>query len=1395
MSITGRHRGTMFGHSIPSNAALCRGVRFSRPSPDGLTVLSIGAWGFSVIEVSKARPDLYRQNSRCAQGTGRFLTQLVERFGLDIEDAGRMCASVPDPLPLSGRCPVILKSDLTHLANSGEDKFRILAGLYDAISENALSLLGSANVPPDLLLIGGVAQSPRIQLKISEWLCDRGMRLLPTRAEDDFLEAIGAALNAIEDPNAALTHQDGRLLRSSASTRRFERVPALASSMHLVTRMPKPIAPNVGTQDRVYLGLDIGSTGAKAVAIRADRGSAIWETYLDTMGAPLAAAKGLLKRFDSELGESTKVVGLGVTGSGREVVGSLLRVCYGEARVFVLNEIAAHARGATSFDPAVDTIFEIGGQDAKYIRLDHGQIVDAAMNEACSAGTGSFIAEQGTTLGERELTAADLSRYAMQADHGIVLGQHCSVFIAEIVNEAVAAGEQRSAIIAGLYDSVVQNYLNRVKRGRSIGRRIFCQGMPFTSDALAAAVARQTGCRVVVPPSPGMIGALGIALLIRDQRNKELESATALQLDGFHSAVLQSKASIVCQSTRGCGGSGQKCRINRLTTTIGKQEEQFLWGGACSLHDKSAARKKLPNGTPDPWKRRDALLDRIIESATASEGSPVVAFPDQLAIKDYAPLLLAFLDNLGFRCRILRHSANETLRRGREGSGLSHCAPMQLYQGAYFELCDDEPDYLLLPTFKGLARIAGEEFAKPCPIVIASADLISNLLSQSSIKLLRPVIDFDRDGYRGETLRSALYELACTINRQHRFESALCSAIAVQERFELECRTIGTETLEYCRANDLAPIVVLGHSYTIYNDLLNSNVPTLLRTLGAVAIPVDCLPIDDASPCYRQQYWSHVQRNLRAAEQVRRTKGLYAVVCSNYACGPDSFGLEFIAYTMSGKPFAVIETDGHSGDTGTKTRLEAFLFCVDLDRAGQRSRRVPTNDFAQIEERRWTFARAKERGDIILLSRMGPQTDLVNAALRSEGLSTEALPEPTHAEIVTGQQNTNGKECFPLMLTLGALINRIARDCSSTQTYAFFMPTTNGPCRFGVYNSQFRLTLERLGLGHRVRTISPSHVNYFDGLSADLTARIWIALLVYDALHAMRLFVRPEERAPGLAERLFWEYFDELVHLIGNTRPGSPYVAMRELFGKMWGMRDLVRRAARSFRSARGLSLHVPTVAVVGEVYVRLDSFANNRLIERLEKLGLRVYMPPSVEWLEYVNQIELQRMTHQGSKDYKELPSRLAVDMVQRITLQVLHDICRRELGWGVRTRIEEVMSAGARYVNPALTGEAVLTVGGPINEYERGHIDGVIIVGPHECMPCKIAEAHFVKIGRDLGLPSLSLSVTSEGFDGDAIERFAFDLHDRFRNDRNLDTRHTSGIQAKRVGTRVRSRGDVNV
>ena len=1369
---TGRMAAMVRMPRIPLKAAVSEGMALVHPGISPFAVAIIGAHGFAVVEGRGGGDCLVRENSRCSQGTGNFLRQLVGRFGWTPAEADRLCDPVQDPSPLSGRCPVILKTDMTHLANRGERRERVLAGLYDAVCENVEALLPTVNPPAYLVLAGGVTRSERIRRRFRRTAERLGMSFVEPDPDgrDEALEAFGAAVHAMRHavPRPRLEEVVVPAVRTP-----FERRPAPREALYRVKFLPANPCPAPDRDRAVVLGLDIGSTGSKAVAVDVEHRTPVWSSYRATLGDPVGAARGLVQAFQEQAGSRCRVLAIAVTGSGREIAGTLATTCYGADRVHVMNEIAAHAAGARHQDPEVDTIFEIGGQDAKYIRLDGGRVVDAAMNEACSAGTGSFIGEQGRALaGSPDIR--QLGELALRARESLSLGQHCSVFMAEVIEQAVAAREPLEAIVAGIYDSVVQNYLHRVKGARSVGRRVFCQGMPFSAPALAAAVAARCDVDVVVPPSPGTIGALGIALLA-------IEEGVGLQgepldLTRFLKAEVVRRDDFRCSSTKGCGGPGNRCRIERLFVQVGGRQRRFVWGGGCSLYDGGVGTRRLPDGAPDPFRLREAALERCLVDRDDRPGARVVAMTDEISLKDLFPFFVTFVWELGFAVRVVRNGDGAVLKRGIGLANVPACAPVQMFHGIAAALRDSGADVVLLPVVRELPFQGEETHSVTCPMVQGVPGMVREALfrGRDGPRLLEPVVDMGPQNLASSEFRRSCQKIAEALGAADRWEAAWEAGRSAQRRFDQECLAAGREALEFARDHGLPAVVVLGRTYTIHNNLLNSNVPSLLRSQGALAIPVDCLPPEHGVPSFPDIYWAHSQRNLRAAHRIRDTEGLYGVFCSNYSCGPDSFTLAFFQYIMEHKPFAVIETDGHSGDAGTRTRIEAFLHCVASDRrlspADRRSR--PRNRFRVLLKNRQGLQETRQRDDRLLIPPMGEAAWATAAVLRSEGFRSEVLPVPDREALERGRRHTSGKECLPMTITLGSLLQRLEAEEDPEETFAFLMPTAHGPCRFGVYNVLHRIVLERTGWKDRVRIVSPSDDDYFAGLPPDFQLRVWTGMVAADVLLAGLHDVRPDERSPGAAWQVFREYRAELHRVLEMRSSGTGGLlhALAEAVDGCFGVRDVVRRAARGFASALGVRSERPVIGLVGEIYVRLDPFANDRVVERLEAAGARVHLAPFGEWMEYTTWTR-RKALREGRPNpgdrFLEVESTAAL---QGHMADVLWGEMGRALGWPARIDIEDVVRCGSAYVPADLLGEAILTVGGPLREYLAGRIDGVVSVGPLECMPNKIAESHLLRARVDHGLPSLVLNLNGEPVDDRVLEDFVFEV----REARRVRARH---------------------
>jgi predicted nucleotide-binding protein (sugar kinase/HSP70/actin superfamily) len=895
--------------------------------------------------------------------------------------------------------------------------------------------------------------------------------------------------------------------------------------------------------------------------------------------------------------------------------------------------------------------------------------------------------------------------------------------------------------------------------------------MPFASDALAAAVARLTGSEVVVPPDPGTVGALGIALLAC----REVPASAPLDPQVFLSASVERKDTFVCKSLVGCGEPGNRCKIDSLHTIAQGRKQTFNWGGGCSLYDKGARRRKLPDRAPDPFREREDLARGIVARSTHPGAGRKIMIPDEFMMKGFLTFFSVFLSELGLDVEICSGNSQEVLKRGIQGANVPYCAPMQLFHGLGSQMADSGADYIFLPMLRNVTRVEEEPVSVTCPIVQASPDLLKWDLPESERRrIVSPVINIGVENLESPEFIGSCMQLARVFGGEKIGKKALAHARQAQEEFEAGCAEIGRRSLDYCREHDITPVIVLGRPYTIYNKVLNSNVPSIVREQGAIAIPVDCYSIALGSPVFDTIYWGYGQRILRAAWQVRNTPGHYSVYCSNYSCGPDGFLLHFYSYMMEGKPFSIIETDGHSGDAGTKTRIEAFLHCVREDKAS--GNRKEPKDFYETGRHSFGLDSIRQQKENLLVPWMGPGSEVLAATMRGIGIPAEALPMPDREALRLGRRYTSGKECLPMCLTLGGLLKRLEEEKDKAKRFAFVMPRTNGPCRLGAYHLLDQIVFERAELKDRVRVWAPVETGYFDGTPPGFALLTFAGFAVSDMLLAALFDTRPVESAPGAANAAYARFHAELVALVESQARRDLSLASSlwaVANGGLHGLAGLLRRAASAFAAIRG-DKKLPTVLLVGEIYVRCDDFANDFIIDKLEQQGLRVRLAPFTEFFEYVECLNEKRTPswHMGKR---------LTRYVQRRILDLTWEIMASELHWGGRHSVRQTLGAAAEFIREDLLGEAILTLGAPMLLWGQGEIDAVVSVGPLECLPNKISEAQFYHAAEKNGLLNLTLSLNGEPADPETLNNFAFEVHARFQK-RRSDRDSQPGVTGSR-------------
>jgi predicted CoA-substrate-specific enzyme activase len=725
------------------------------------------------------------------------------------------------------------------------------------------------------------------------------------------MTALGASMLASET-NGQRSTVYMRQPKAAAEIEEFPTTEPL--TLDQVTRLRDKLAHHkpweTGQRIDVYLGIDIGSVSTNLVVIDSS-GNLLKEIYVPTAGRPIEVVTAELREIEKELGERIHVRGVGTTGSGRELIGELA------GADTVNDEITAHKTGAMHVCrqlgiPDVDTIFEIGGQDAKFIRIRHGVVVDFTMNEACAAGTGSFLEEQAEKLGVA--IKGEFARLALSSRNPIRLGERCTVFMARDVSSLLLKGAAVGDLCAGLAYSVALNYLNRVVRGRNIGDVIYFQGGTAYNDAVAAAFAVILKKPVVVPPHNGVIGAIGMALIARDRM---LATGGESKFRGFDlNRVKRTSRDFVC---RACSNY---CEMKEFVI----DGEKSYWGDQCSDKFRKRARTDRQPVIHDLISERESWLQADL--TPPREGQKTIGVPRAMFFFDRFPFWCTYLQELGYNVAVSPPTDTSIAAHSEELALAQPCFPVQVAHGHVQALLRQRVDYVLLPNVVDAETPFMQAESKLCPwnqtlpFVVRA---VERLESDLETKLLCPTLHFRQGaGYVREELRALARRLG---KSKKDSDAAVEKAFRAQENFSQGLRRAGDAAIETLQQTGEPAIVLLGRPYNIYDRAACCDIPRKLRTVyGINVLPLDFLPLtgEDISAINDNMYWHSGRMILAAAQIVRKFPGLHLIYISNFKCGPDSYLKSFIE-DACGNPSLVLQFDGHSNDAGYITRCEAYL--------------------------------------------------------------------------------------------------------------------------------------------------------------------------------------------------------------------------------------------------------------------------------------------------------------------------------------------------------------------------------------------------------------------------------------------------------------------------------------
>ncbi|MCS6951339.1 MAG: acyl-CoA dehydratase activase [Bryobacterales bacterium] len=851
----------------------------------------------------------YDRSGECAAGTGSFLDQQALRMNYSVEEVGAVAGAAGCAARIAGRCSVFAKSDMIHAQQKGYTPGEILRGLCDAVARNyKASVVKGRPVLPPVAFIGAVSQNSGVVRALREAFGLQEPELFVPELYA-WCGAIGAALLEAGARRKRSFGDIHRLHQQEAESRPRDAVPLSMANVVLLRDRIVPYAPPPGNGPiPAYLGIDIGSVSTNLAAVD-EFGQVIHDVYLRTAGRPIEAVQQGLREIRERWGHRLEIRGVGTTGSGRELIAELV------GADVVNDEITAHKTGAmhvstTLGRETVDTIFEIGGQDSKFIAIENGVVVDFAMNEACAAGTGSFLEEQAEKLGVS--IQGEFARLALSAPAPTRLGERCTVFMERDLTAWLHKGETVPNLLAGLAYSIALNYLNRVVRGRRIGNVIYFQGGTAYNDAVAAAFAGLLGKKITVPPYNGVMGAIGMALIARQWH---LATGARTKFRGYDLSRLEMKTrDFVCK------GCSNHCDIKEFTI----EGQKSYWGDKCSDRFRKPSATGRKPVIEDLFEFREKLVAEL--TADRATRGPRIGIPRAMSTFERQPFWHRYFTELGWEVVLSPPTDPKIAARGVELALAQPCYPVQVAHGHVAALAEMDVDYILAPNMLD-AESEDDRVAHFCPwnqtlpFVLRTAPG----LEEHAHKFLIPTMHFQLGR---EYVKKALAEVVRRLGVSRRAsDRAVDAAYAVQRQFQDRLLEAGRQALETLDRWGEPGLILVGRGYNIYDRNVNCDIPRKLRhRYGANVIPIDFLvtgrePVNDLHP---NMYWSSGRKILAVARLAASRPNLHLIYISNFKCGPDSY-IKHFAREAAGAPYLVLQFDGHGNDAGYMTRCEAYL--------------------------------------------------------------------------------------------------------------------------------------------------------------------------------------------------------------------------------------------------------------------------------------------------------------------------------------------------------------------------------------------------------------------------------------------------------------------------------------
>ena len=1207
--------------------------------------------------------------------------------------------------PIAARCGVFAKTDIQPLINEGTSKADLAASVFQAVVNQTISGLARGKpIRGNVAFLGG----PLHYLTELRAAFARSLKLEPGQIiapEDGHLFAAFGAAFSPGGREESLSGLAARLESEKAMAVEIQRLEPLFRTREeydaFLARHAKAAVEKGCLEEYrgdCFLGIDAGSTTTKLALVSAGE-KLLFSSYDSNEGSPLEAARRALLEMYALLPSGAWIARSCATGYGEALMKAAFRMEEGEV------ETVAHSTAAAFFDPEVDCVLDIGGQDMKCIRLKNGTVDTVMLNEACSSGCGSFLENFAASLG---MTASEFAEKALFAESPVDLGTRCTVFMNSNVKQAQKEGAPVSDISAGLACSVVRNALFKVIRLADVSRlgsHIVVQGGTFCNRAVLRAFERITGMEVICPDISGIMGAFGAALIARERYAGQPASLRGAE---------ETAALNYSSGTARCGGCENNCM---LTVTRFDDGARFVSGNRCEKRISSGTGKK-PGANLFEYKRRRVFAYEPLQEAEAPRG--IIGLPRVLNMYENYPFWAVFFRALGFRAVLSPFSTRRIYEMGMDSiPSESECYPAKLAHGHVQWLYEQGIRTIFHPcVFYEHQETPQARNHYNCPMVISSAENMKNnveAVTSGEVRYLRPFLAFTDERTVSRRLERFCLETWNIPVRETR--AAVHLAWTERGRVREDIAAEGRRVLEAMRAEGRRGLVLAGRPYHIDPEI-NHGVPELAASFGFDVFTEDSLPTEGLSmdrPLRVVDQWAYHSRLYNAAEFVSRAEDLDLIQLFSFGCGLDAVTTDQVQELLEGadKLYTLLKIDEVGNLGAARIRIRSLIAALDA----RRRQRVKPCPPATIRYERKEFTREMfQAGYTLLAPSMSPlHFNLLEPIFTREGYRVVLLSGDSRSAVDYGLRYVNNDACYLSIITTGMFMEAVLSGKYDTNRLAIVMSQTGGCCRASNYVSFIRRALSQTGLAHiPVVSVNLNGMEKNGGfsLSASMLFRIVQGLVLGDVLMRCLYRTRPYEAEPGAAKALRDLWTGRCRAFFGGERGVGSYL-------------ELCRGIVRDF-DALPLreEARKPRVGIVGEILVKYMPLANNHLAELLEEEGTEAVVPDLLDFLNMcMYNREYEHRNLGGS-----LAGRLGVDALARIrrpAVEALSASCRFEPPPRIRDVAEHVkpfLSIGNQY------GESWLLCGEMIGLIRSG-TDNIVCIQPFGCLPNHVLGKGIIK------------------------------------------------------------------